>query len=215
MTLDELESVARLRAAVPFADADACRRVLDDAAWRQRRSRRYASRSRAAVVLVALALVVVPTALAFGGRLVDLLASRPPQLPVQADRAHVHVVLEPRTGRVVAQFAPWRGHDGICFVLMQRDAGCARRSGLGVTVVMSAFGEWGYTFDSSVASAEGFISRREALPLRVVRLPSPLNVVFFYGAGRAHLRVQAVLLLDRRGRAVFPHELDFRPPKGR
>ena len=39
-------------------------------------------------------------------------------LPKEADRSSVVVIVQPLTGRILVQAAPWKAHDGICYAIL-------------------------------------------------------------------------------------------------
>jgi hypothetical protein len=101
-------------------------------------------------------------------------------LPDGADRSKALVVLQPQTGRMLVEVAPWVGHEGVCYVVLQKRAGCLRRHGQ--TIAM-----WPppvvFTFDARVVSADRG---------RVYRFPTLGVAIALPPAG-----VRRVALLDR------------------
>jgi hypothetical protein len=146
----------------------------------RRRARRGRGRRLGVVAVVAAA------ALGGGPALGVLLTrSAPPQLPPGADLANVAIVLQPHTGKMLLKVAPWTGHDGICYVALQRVAGCMRDRGQTVAfqpppLVIS--------FDPRVAAAaRGRVERFRKLGVTFVLPPAGVRVL---------------RLLDREGRQV-------------
>jgi hypothetical protein len=96
-----------------------------------RRARRLPPRRR---LVLAAAAVVAPLAAA-SAVAVPLLVSDKPQLPPDADLSKIAVILEPRTGHVTIKVAPWRGHRGVCILVVGRSAGCFSASRGGPMVI--------------------------------------------------------------------------------
>ena len=46
----------------------------------------------------------------------------------EADKTNVVVIVQPLTGRILVQAAPWKGHDGICYVMLFKRAACVPRT---------------------------------------------------------------------------------------
>ena len=166
-----------------------------------RRARPRRPRHRLAVALVAAtaALLVAP-ALA-----VLLRDDRGPQLPAAADRSRVSVVLAPRSGRVLAKLAPWRGHAGICFAAVVGRRGCASSG----SAFMSLIG--GYTFDRRVVSATAVrpgSGRR--IQLALTRFPR-LGVTVFSARSGALRLLWRVELRDAAGHVL--HAIRNRPKR--
>jgi hypothetical protein len=155
-----------------------------DLGWQDvlRRAERRSPRRR-------LALAAVVAVAAFGGApalAVLLTRSAPPQLPQGADLANVSVVFQPQTGRAILKLAPWKGHDGFCYVVLQKRAGCMRRS------KHETIAFWPppvvITFDPRVvAVTHGRVYRFHDLRVAVVLPPAS---------------VRTLGLLDRQGRPV-------------
>ena len=125
-----------------------------------RRARRPHPRRR---LVLAFAGAAAAGAAAFAVAL-PLLRSDPSRLPAAADRRNVHVVVQPHTGRVLIEAAAWKGHHGVCYVIVGRSSGCTPRAAR-LTMIAHAKGYvapsgaksyavWGITFDKRVASAK-------------------------------------------------------------
>jgi hypothetical protein len=170
-----------------------------DDVLRRTRRRRPRSRVAIAVVVVAAALLVAP-ALA-----VLLRSDRGPQLPAQADRSRVAVVVVPQTGRVVAKLAPWRDHAGVCFAATIGRSGC--------TTSGSAFMSLnaGYTFDRRVVSGAAVrLNSGKRVPLTLRRFPT-LGVTVFYARHDALRLLWRVELRDAAGHVL--HTIRNRPKR--
>lgn len=154
----------------------------------QRRARRGRGRR------IAVGAVVAAAALGGAPALAVLLHHPTAQLPKAADRSAVSVVLQPRTGRMLVEAAPWKDHDGICYLFPGRTDGCSMRSRHGAGFFASP--PSGYTFDARVARVTAVLKGGRRVPLAVHRLGGRLQVTFFTtGSGVA----KAFELRDARG----------------
>jgi hypothetical protein len=122
-------------------------------------------------------------------------------LPPEADRSNVVVVVQPLTGRVVVQAAPWKGHDGICFVVLFLHSACVPRTAHGATLWMPPVA--GYTFDRRVVSGTATTVSGKRVPLLVRRFGGRVDTTFFLTRGRLPRLIRAVVLRDAHGRVVF------------
>ena len=95
---------------------------------------------------------VVVAALAVGPALGVLLTrDRGPRLPSGADRSRIAVVLSPVTRRVLLEVAPWKGHDGFCYLVVPVRAGCVPRAHNTVVLKPPLFG---WSFDKRIVSGQ-------------------------------------------------------------
>jgi hypothetical protein len=160
--------------------------------------RRAGRRSRRPVLLAAAVFAVA--AVVVGPALGVLLTRHgPPQLPKEADKKNVVVIMQPLTGRIVVQAAPWKGHDGICYVLLFKRAACVPRTPRGTEVVTPPIA--GYTFDSRVVAGSAVTYSGKRVPLQVVHFPK-LNVTFFLRKGRLPAFFARATLTDASGNVV-------------
>src|SRR6185437_5624412 len=83
--------------------------------------RRARRRRRAPLLAVTLVAAAVATASTLA---IVLTRDAGATLPKGADRSNVVVVLQPMTGRVLVQAAPWKGHNGICYAMLFLPAKC-------------------------------------------------------------------------------------------
>ena len=144
------------------------------------------------------AVAVVAAVAALGGApALAVLLTRPqgPHLPKAADRSRIAVVLQPSTGRIVVEAAPWQGHDGICYLILDREAGCATWSPHGA--YFSGGTPSGYTFDRRVASVTAQLAGGSTQRLTLHRFPR-LRVTFFTAA-RFHAFVRGYTLRGADG----------------
>ena len=97
-----------------------------DLGWQdvlRRAERRRVPRRRLAL------LAAVAVAAFGGGPALGVLLTRPspPQLPSGRITGPVSALLDPRSGRALVEWARWRGHDGICYLVPRVHAGCLLR----------------------------------------------------------------------------------------
>jgi hypothetical protein len=163
----------------------------------RRRARRGSGRR------LALVAAIVCTVLA-GSATAAVLLTRDARasLPPGADRANVVVIVQPRTGRVLIQAAPWKRHDGICYVVLWRHAGCVLRRAHRTVLFSPPL--VGYTFDVRVAAARGVTLSGRHVRLVLRRFDGRLNVTFFFVRTRIPPLLRRVTFLDRDG-AVIGH----------
>lgn len=76
---------------------------------------------------------------------------------------------------------------------------------------MSADQEWGYTFDRRVAKAMAVLLSGRRVPLSFHRFGPPLDVGVFVRSRAIRGDVQAIELLDARGRMLYPEALEVTP----
>jgi hypothetical protein len=162
-----------------------------------RRAQRFPRRRLVLVAAFAVA------ALAGGPALgVMLTRDRGPQLPAEADRSRVAVLIQPVSGRMLLQAAPWKNHDGFCyaasFAFSGRQAGCVARMPRGAAFLSPLAG---YTFDRRVVSARAALVSGKRSSILVRRLPG-LGVTFFYARSRIPMLLWRVELRDAGGRVL-------------
>ena len=174
-----------------------------------RRARRGVPRRRTVLaVAIAVAALVVGPALG-----VLLTRETGPRLPAAADRARAVVALDPRTGGMLAEAAPWRGHDGVCILFVGRAAGCWHRTPRGTEALDAATAQWGYTFDRRATGADALLRGGRRVPLWFVRFGA-LGVAVFASTRTIHGDVQAVVVHDAHGRPLYPRALELPAPNG-
>jgi hypothetical protein len=94
-----------------------------DLGWQdvlRRAERRHAPRRRLVVVAV-----LVLAALG-GGPALGVLLTRPgpPQLPADRITGSVSTIINPRTGVALVEWARWKGHNGVCYLVPHVHTGC-------------------------------------------------------------------------------------------
>ncbi|MGZ4334958.1 MAG: hypothetical protein ACXVRJ_11900 [Gaiellaceae bacterium] len=170
--------------------------------WGDVLRRAHVRRAPRRLVLVG---AVAAAALVVGPALGVLLTRHPaPQLPAGADRKNVVVIVQPLTGRVLAQAAPWKGHSGMCYVLLAREAGCVPRTPHGAFVATRPV--VGYTFDKRAVSGTAVTVTGKHVPLRLERFPK-LHVTFFLRRSRLPEFFTKATLRDANGRIVASYAL--------
>ena len=123
-----------------------------------------------------------------------------PQLPKEADkneRRRDHAARSPAASLV--QAAPWKGHDGFCYVMLFKRAACVPRTPRGTEVVTPPIA--GYTFDSRVVAGTAVTFAGKHVPLQVVHFPK-LDVTFFLRRGRLPAFFAHATLTDASGKVV-------------
>ena len=159
-----------------------------------RRARRSQPRRR-----LLLAAAVAVAAFGVAPALAVLLRDSPPRLPKAAEHNHIVVIVQPLTGRMLVMAAPWKDHDGICYLLFAKRAGCVQRTATGSLFFSPPVA--GYTFDRRVVAAEAVLTSGKHLSLRVEHFPK-LHVTFVAQRDRLPRDVRAVLLRDAHGSIV-------------
>jgi hypothetical protein len=152
---------------------------------------------RTPLLVVALIAAAIATAAALA---VVLTRDAGATLPKEADRSNVVVVVQPMTGRILVQAAPWKGHDGICYAMLFLPAKCVPRVAHRTVVLMPPVA--GYTFDRRVASGSALTLNGKPVRLIVRRFDGRVNATFFVSRGRLPRLVSVVVLRDAHGRVV-------------
>jgi hypothetical protein len=167
-----------------------------DLAWEDvlRRAKRRAPRRR-----LVLAAVVAIAALG-GGPAVAVLLTQPPgpHLPKAADRSNVAVILQPKTGKILIEAAPWKGHDGVCYLILGREDGCATWSPHGA--YFDGGTPSGYTFDERVRSVTAEFADGKSVRLMLHRFER-LRITFFTSA-RFRAFVRTYTFRDASGNVI-------------
>jgi hypothetical protein len=178
---------------------------------------RRATRRRPRRRFVLAAAAIVAALAAASAVAVPLLRSDGPKLPAAADRRNVLAVIQPRTGRVLIEAAPWKGRDGVCFLIVGKSARCVPRSKRASAVVWSAgymtpsgrnSAVWGYTFDRRVAAVKIYAGHRKYRAVPVHRFEGRLRVTFIGPVpftrlvGRPPDGAAPVRFYDRAGRRI-------------
>jgi hypothetical protein len=158
---------------------------------------RRVRRRRTPRLLVAAAVAVA----VFGGApalAVVLLHDTKPGLPSGADRSNVAIILQPRTGRIVLEVAPWKEHDGFCYFAYFARSGCVPRSRQTIVTAPPVFG---WTFDPRVVTATATTLGGKHVHLLVRRFGGRVNATFFLDVKRYAL-LRNIVLRDRDGHVV-------------
>jgi hypothetical protein len=146
-----------------------------------------------ALAVGALAAFVVAPALAV------LLRNNEAHLPAGADRSNVIAVLQPQTGRVLLEAAPWKGHDGFCYLVLQVRAGCVPRSHQTAATWPPLFG---WTFDARVRAGTATTTAGKHVPLTVQHFGGRIDATLFLLRGRLPRSLRDVVLRDAGGHVV-------------
>jgi hypothetical protein len=165
----------------------------DDVLRRAEQHRRPRRRLLAAATVVVAAFVVAPA-------LAVMLRDRGLHLPSGADRNNVVVILQPLTGRVVIQAAPWKGHDGFCYVFMQLRAGCVPHKAGGTTVMWPPL--FGWTFDRRVRTGTATTIAGKHVRLSVQHFGGRVDATLFLVRTRIPRLLRSVVLRDAEGNVV-------------
>jgi len=174
----------------PFDDPADWEDVLRRAGTRRQLPRR---RLVVTVAVVVAALVVGP---ALG---VLLTRGRGPQLPPGADLSRIAAVLSPLTRRFLLEVAPWKGHDGFCYLVVPARTGCVPRSHQTVVLKPPLVG---WSFDRRIVSGEATTLSGAHVPLTVKHFGGRIDATFFLARGRLPRLLRSVTLRDARGRVV-------------
>jgi hypothetical protein len=161
-----------------------------------RRAKHYRRPQRRllAIAVTALAALIVAPALAV------MLHDRGVHLPSGADRSNVVVVLQPRTGHVLIQVAPWKGHNGFCYVVLQLRAGCVPHKARGTTVLPPPL--FGWTFDQRVRSGTAKTLGGKRIRLTVQHFAGRIDATLFLVRDWPPRMLRDVVLRDAQGRVV-------------
>jgi hypothetical protein len=168
----------------------------DDVLRRAKHRRRPGRRLLAVVVAVVAAFIVAPA-------LAVLLRDRGVHLPSGADRSNVVVIVQPKSGRVLLEVAPWKGHQGFCYLVLRLRSGCVPRSGQTVMMWPPLFG---WTFDRRVHSGTATTIGGKYVPLTVQHFGGRIDATVFLVRDRLPRLLRSVVLRDAAGHVVsrFP-----------
>jgi hypothetical protein len=158
---------------------------------------RRAGRRRSPRLFAALAVAVA----VFGGApalAVVLLHDAKPGLPSGADRSNVAIILQPKTGRILLEVAPWKGQDGFCYFAYFARAGCVPRSKQTVVTAPPVFG---WSFDPRIVSATAKTFGGKHVRLTVRHFRGRINTTFFF-APRPFALLRDIALRDRDGKVI-------------
>jgi hypothetical protein len=173
-------------------------RIDEPADWsdvlrRAKQHRRPRRRLLAAAAVVVAAFVVAPA-------LAVMLRDGGVHLPSAADRNNVMVVLQPKTGRVLIQVAPWKGHHGFCYVVLRLRAGCVPHKDGGTTVLLPPL--FGWTFDPRVRTGTATTLGGKQIQLTVLRFGGRVDATLFLVRDWPPRMLRNVVLRDAQGRVV-------------
>lgn len=161
-----------------------------------RRAGRRRPRGRV-LVAIAIAVVAVGVGPALG---LELLRHDPTRLPSAADRSNVAVVIQPRTGRVLLELAPWKHHDGFCYLLVGKRAGCVPHKPRGTVAMWPPL--LGWSFDSRVRSGTATTRLGKTVQLLVSHFGGRIGVTVFLHSNLVPPLLKDVTLRDAHGKVV-------------
>ena len=164
----------------------------DDVLRRAKQRRRPRRRLLAIAVAVVAAFIVAPA-------LAVLLRDRGVQLPSAADRSNVAVIVQPKTGRVLVEVAPWKGHEGFCYLALRVRAGCVPRFGQTTILWPPLFG---WSFDRRVRSGTATTIGGKGVPLTVQYFGGRIDATLFLVRDRLPRLLRSVVLRDAAGHVV-------------
>ena len=104
--------------------------------------------------------------------------------------------MQPKTGRVLLEAAPWKGHDGFCYLVLRARAGCVRRTGQTVILTPPLFG---WTFDRRVRSGTATTIGGKGVPLTVQHFGGRIGATFFLIRDRLPRLLRERRVARRRG----------------
>ena len=173
-------------------------RIDEPADWsdvlRRAKQHRRPRRRLLAVAAVVLAAFVVAPALAV------MLRDRGVHLPSGADRSNIIVVMQPRTGRMLIEVAPWKGHNGFCYLVLQLRAGCVPHKARGTTVLLPPL--FGWTFDRRVRTGTATTLAGKHIRLTVEYFGGHVDATLFLVRDWPPRMLRNVVLRDGQGRVV-------------
>jgi hypothetical protein len=165
----------------------------NDVLRRAKQHRRPRRRLLAVVVTVVAALIVAPA-------LAVMLRDRGVHLPDGADRSNVVVILQPRTGRVLVQVAPWKAHEGFCYVVLKVRAGCVSHKSRSTTLLSPPI--FGWTFDPRVRTGVATTLGGKQFPLNVQHFGGRIDATLFLVRDWPPRLLHEVVLRDAQRRVV-------------
>jgi hypothetical protein len=159
------------------------------------RRARHRPRPRGRMLVV---IAVAVTAFGVGPALAyELFQHDATALPAAADRNNVAVIMEPRTGRVVLQVAPWKSHKGFCYALLGVRAGCVPQKASGTLASWPPL--LGWSFDARIRSGTGTTIGGKTVPLTVAHFDGRINVTLFLQRRVSSPPLKRVVLRDAHG----------------
>ena len=170
----------------------------DDGDWNDV-LRRAGRRSRRPALLAAAVFAVAAVVVGPGARRAADAPGGAAAAEARPTRENIVVIMQPLTGRILVQAAPWKGHDGICYVMLFKRAACVPRTPRGTEVVTPPIA--GYTFDSRVVAGTAVTFAGKRVPLQVTHFPK-LGVTFFLRRGRLPAFFAHATLTDASGKVV-------------
>jgi hypothetical protein len=165
----------------------------DDVLRRAKQHRRPRRRLLAVAAVILAAFVVAPA-------LAVMLRDRGVHLPTEADRSNVVVIMQPVTGRILIEVAPWKGHDGFCYLILQLRAGCVPHKARGTIVMWPPL--LGWTFDQRVRTGTATTIGGKHVRLTVQHFGGRIDATLFLIRDRLPRFLRTVVLRDASGNVV-------------
>jgi hypothetical protein len=164
-----------------------------DVLRRAKQYRRPRRRLLAVAAAVVAAFVVAPA-------LAVMLRDGGAHLPSGADRNNVVVILQPTTGRMLIEAAPWKGHDGFCYLVLQLRAGCVPHKARGTVMMWPPL--FGWSFDPRVRTGTATTIAGKHVPLTVQHFGGRIDATLFLIRDRLPRLLRSVVLRDAAGNVV-------------
>jgi hypothetical protein len=165
----------------------------NDVLRRAKQHRRPRRRLLVVAAAVVAAFVVAPA-------LAVMLRDDGAHLPSSADRNNVVVILQPTTGRMLIEVAPWKSHDGFCYLVLQLRAGCVPHKARGTVMTWPPL--FGWSFDSRVRTGTAATMAGKHVPLMVQHFGGRVDVTLFLIRDRLPRLLRGVVLRDAAGNVV-------------
>jgi hypothetical protein len=165
----------------------------DDVLRRAKQHRRPRRRIFVAIAAVVAAFVVAPA-------LAVMLRDEGVHLPGGADRSNVVVIMQPTTGRMLIEAAPWKGHDGFCYLVLQLRAGCVPHKTRGTVVMWPPL--FGWSFDPQVRTGTATTIAGKHVRLTVQHFGGRIDATLFLVRDRLPRLLRSVVLRDAAGNVV-------------
>ena len=101
---------------------------------------------------------------------------------------------------MLIEVAPWKGHDGFCYLVLQLRAGCVPRKARGTTVLLPPF--FGWTSDRRARTETATTLGGKRIQLTVQHFGGRVDATFFLVRYWPPRMLRDVVLRDAQGRVV-------------
>jgi len=98
------------------------------------------------------------------------------------------------------EVAPWKGHDGFCYLVLQLRAGCVPHKARGTTVLLPPL--FGWTFDRRVRTGTATTLAGKHIRLTVEYFGGRVDATLFLVRDWPPRMLRNVVLRDGQGRVV-------------